>query len=237
MCPDKNTRYFFDLNKFDEPDAPEIDPDAPPPPPVFSLEEMIEARDHSFEDGRNTGLEHARQSREQYIAEQIHGIRQQFETLIHAEHHRDTIFEQEVIALCREIFAKAFPALNQREGMNEILSVIHSVLQQHATPGVIQIAVPPDETEEISARLHVIAQAIDGFDPSRLQIDASPDLQRGSCRVRWKDGSAQRHHGMLADAIKTALDKSAAPSIHDTSHHASHDSPLAPDAIKSQDTL
>lgn len=212
MGPDHNQpRYFFDLNNFDEPEVEEVDPDAPPPPPVFSLEEMIAARENSFEDGKNTGLEEARVSREQYIAEQIQRVKESFEGLIAAEKSRDDVFEREVVALCQEIFTKAFPAMNRREGLNEVLSVVHGVLHQHASPGNIQVMVPADEVEEVAARLNVLAKMIEGFDPTRLSVEAGPDLQKGSCKVRWKDGSAQRDHKGLADAILSRLEQTLAP--------------------------
>ena len=245
---DHSQKYFFDLNNFDAPDVEEVDPNAPPPPPSFSLEEMVSARDVSFDEGRNTGLEQARVSREQYIAAQIEKIHGQMTVLIDAETRRDQVFEAEVLTLCRQIFAKAFPALNAREGLREVMGVIDHVLRTNTSPGKIVITVPPTEKDPVEKHLQALLARMPDLDPARLVVEESEDLKTGSCRIRWQDGNALRDHAALAGAIVMNLDRvlleSAKPlaSAHaDAGAHGTINdntsNPLAPDPGNGQDRL
>ena len=75
-------KFFFDVNNFDGPATPEPVENLPPPPPVFSLDEVGQAKDASFEEGRAVGHQEEQQSRAQYIATQISELNTQILSLI-----------------------------------------------------------------------------------------------------------------------------------------------------------
>lgn len=179
---------------------PEVLEDAPPPPPVFSLEELGMARDESFSQGRLTGLEEAAASREQYIATQIETLAHDLKGILLAERMRERTFEKEVIGLCEAIFAKVFPELNRRHGLGEVTQIIRAaILAQDQSK--LTIDVPEGETAEIEAHL---AKA-SGYDPERITLRESSDLERGSCRISWQNGGALRDHARIAAQIAAEL--------------------------------
>ncbi len=194
-------KYLFDQNNFDVPDEPEIDPDAPPPPPVFNLEELAQSRDEGFHQGRLTGLEEAQASREQYIAGQLEKIAHDLKGVVLAEKMREKTYESEVLGLCEAIFARAFPALNQREGMSEILAVIQRVLSTQAEQSALIVDVPAGEAIEIRVQLEKSGD----IDLSKVEIRDNADLERGSCKINWQNGGALRDHAAIATAIAAEL--------------------------------
>lgn len=204
----KERKYLFDANNFDIPEEPEVDPNAPPPPPVFTLEEIAQSRDEGFHQGRLTGLEESQASRDQYIAGQLEKIAHDLKGVILAEKMREKTYESEVLGLCEAIFARAFPALNQREGMSEILSVIRRVLTTQGEQSALVVDVPPGEMAEIRAQL----EKSPDIDLTKVQIRENPDLLRGSCRINWQNGGAMRDHAALAAAIAAEITRESGDS-------------------------
>lgn len=193
-------KYLFDKNNFDLPDEPEIDVEAPPPPPVFSLEEMGMARDEGFSQGRLAGLEEAEHSRAQYISTQLETLAHDLKGILLAEKMRERTYETEVLGLCEAIFARAFPEMNRVHGMSEVLQVIRSVIASQDQSKLI-IDVPQGELTEIETHLKKMPE----FDPDKIQLRETPDLQRGSCRIGWQNGGALRDHAGLAARIASEL--------------------------------
>ena len=194
-------KYLFDAHNFDLPDEPEVDPEAPPPPPVFSLEEISLARDEGFAQGRLAGLEEAAASREQYIASQLEKLAQEFRGILLAEQRREKLYETEVLTLCEAIFAKAFPELNRQYGMSEVLAVIRSVITTQQDIPKLVIDVPQGEMGEIVAALEKLPE----YDSARIHLRESPEIGRGSCRMSWQDGGALRNHAEIAARIAAEL--------------------------------
>jgi flagellar assembly protein FliH len=194
-------RYFFDLNNFDQPEEPEPDPDLPPPPPMFSLEELGQARDEAFAAGRESGLEEARVSREQYVAEQIARINGDLKGLFLAEQMRENLFEKEVLALCSALFRKAFPAMNAIQGIEEVKAVLLAVLS-HQERSQIVIEVPENDVEAIQS----MTASLTNVEPESLVIKVGADLGAGSCRLFWQDGGAVRNHEALASALADQIE-------------------------------
>lgn len=194
-------RFLFDTNNFDVPDVPEVDPDAPPPPPVFSLEELGMTRDEGFNQGRLTGLEEAAASREQYIASQLERLAHDFKGVLLAEKMREKIYETEVLTLCEAIFARAFPALNRIHGMSEVLQIIRDVLVNQQDQSKLVIDVPQGELDEIKAQLEKVPE----YDSAKVDLRETPDLHRGSCRISWQNGGALRDHTAIAERIAAEI--------------------------------
>jgi flagellar assembly protein FliH len=199
-------KYFFDLNNFDGPAVPEPDEDVPPPPPVFSLEEMGQAKQVGFEEGLTKGHQEEKDSRAQYIATQVSELNSQILGLILAEQMREKAFEQEVIHLCRALTSRLFPALNEREGFNEIERVISRVVERQPVSS-IHIEVPENDVEDIKRHLSVMKD----IEPDRLQILGNATLTKGSCSMKWQDGGAIRNFGALSHEIFKELDEVLAP--------------------------
>jgi flagellar assembly protein FliH len=212
-------KYFFDLNNFDGNSVPEPEEDLPPPPPVFSEDELAAAKDISFEEGRAVGHKQEQQSRAQYIAAQISELNTQILSLVLSEQMREKKFEHEVIHLCRSLIGRAFPLLTTKDGYFEIENVIARVISTQPK-SQIHIEVPKEDVEEIKATLATLKD----IEIDRLHIIGAEDLSQGSCRMKWQDGGAIRDHAALATAILKELDEVLAPPVQKV-HNSESDNP------------
>lgn len=204
MNMNQGRKFLFDSNNFD---LPETEPEPEvyvEPDPLFSLDDLGHAKDDAFARGRATGLEEARVSREQYLASQTNIIAQELKFLLGAEEYRAAVYEREVIALAETIFKTLLPAFTEREGMEEVKSVISKVLANQPEQSSIVIELPESDAKEIEAFFESRE-----IDKNRISFKSSPDLGRGSCRMSWKDGGALRDHS----AIATEILKTLAPNL------------------------
>ncbi len=207
MSTNKERRFLFDNNNFDLPDVepePEI---VIEPPPMFTLEELGIARDEAFAKGRAKGLDEARVSREQYLAEQAERIAQELKFLTGAESYRAAVYEREAVALTETIFKTLYPFFTEREGLEEIKAVIAQVIANQPEQSSIVVELPAEDSDAIQSHF---AQNPD-IDPGKISFKAVPNLARASCRLSWKDGGALRDHQIIADEILKTLQSSMGP--------------------------
>jgi len=209
-------KYYFDLNNFDGNAIPEPEEDLPPPPPIFSLDELGSAKQESFEEGRIKGHQEEQQSRAQYIATQISDLNTQILSLVLSEQIREKKFEQEVIHLCHALFKKIFPSLTQRDGTSELKATIQKVIENQPK-SQIHIEVPKEDEEDIKTYL----LSLKDIEADRLHIKGIDDLDKGSCRMRWQDGGATRDHQSLAEAIFLELEGVLAPPLQKVQNNES----------------
>jgi flagellar assembly protein FliH len=197
----KERKYFFDLNKFDEPDMVEVEVEAPPPPPMFSLDELGHAKEVSFEEGRRAGLAEAEISRGNYIAHQMNEIAQSIGQLFDQEQYRQAQFEREVLSVAESAMQALFPALTRSHALAEIKDMIRDVLKREITAPHISIEVPMDDAEHIQNYVDQIKLDNKGI----ITVKADPNLSAGNCRILWKDGGAIRDHNAISREILRQL--------------------------------
>ncbi len=203
-------RFFFDQNNFDLPDTPPEPEIVIPPPPTFSLEELGTTRDEATARGREIGLEEARVSREQYLAEQMERIARELRFLAGAEEYRAAVYEREVVSLTEKIFATVFPFFTEREGLEEVKHVISRVLLNHHEKPAITVELPAEDAEALEAYFRQMPD----IDLDKVNFKSSPNLARGSCRMAWKDGGALRDHQGIADSVLKTLQQSVRPAAN-----------------------
>lgn len=196
----KGQKYFFELNNFDQKEPPKVDIDLPPPPPVFSEQELADAQGASFVEGRLAGIEAEKNSRAQYIAANISALNTEVRALILAEQIREKQFEREVISVCRSLIEKLFPQLATHHGTAEIEKVIERVLSLQES-SIIHIEVPMEDVEEIYSKL-LAMKDVDG----KYAVVGDETLSSGSCRMTWHNGGALRDQGALITSILQELD-------------------------------
>lgn len=204
-------KFFFDSNNFDGPSQKPVEDDLPPPPPVFSVEELDQARSVSFEEGRAQGLEEARVSRDQYIASQLSVLADNIRSLLLAEEMRKKRFEDDALLLCHSVFSKAFPSFSAKHSIDELLHVIRKVLSVQEQDKIV-IEVPAADVTEVSDHLSLMMEQEKG----RFLISAADDLQPGSCRMKWEYGGAVRDQEALVEAIMEEIEELLAPRLQNS---------------------
>src|SRR5262249_32180574 len=121
---EKNKKYFFNNNIFDEDHVEE------PPAPVFSEQELEAAKLKSIVEGKQQGLQEAESSQLKHTAQILDKIQKQLAELSAAESLREKIFEQESMQLCLSIFEKLFPLYNELAGFEELKHALTEILKK-----------------------------------------------------------------------------------------------------------
>ena len=192
---------MFDVNDFDEKDAPEVpDEPPPPPPPTFSEAELERARRDSLAKGREEAAAEAEASRERRVADLLQTISREFSTLFAAEDLRNAQYEAESVRLTLATLQRLFPAMNQKYGLSEIQRVIQEVLESQREQATIKIEVEPDYVETIRDHVkRVLKQAnISG----NCEVTGNQALGPGDCRMSWENGGALRESTAVAEDIE-----------------------------------
>ena len=194
-------KFMFDVNDFDEKDAPEVpDEPQPPPPPTFSEAELERARRDSLAKGREEAAAEAEASRERRVADLLQTISREFSTLFAAEDLRNAQYEAESVRLTLATLQRLFPAMNQKYGLSEIQRVIQEVLESQREQATIKIEVEPDYVETIRDHVkRVLKQAnISG----NCEVTGNQALGPGDCRMSWENGGALRESTAVAEDIE-----------------------------------
>ena len=202
---ENDRKFLFDVNIFDAPPKEEPAEDLPPPPPTFSEDELAAAKDMAFEQGRQAGQKEQQDSREQYIAQTLDVIAQNFSKLFAAETVRESIFEKESLKLGIMMLDLLFPLLNEKLGHDEVYAVLEKTLSNHKKTKEIVISVPAGckgEVEALIARLRA-----DEHEAVLWRVVEKEELLAGDCALEWGDGGAVRDSLKAAKTIRNSMEE------------------------------
>jgi hypothetical protein len=174
---DKERKFLFDVNIFDAPEKEDVAEDLPPPPPVFSEDELSAAKDMAFEQGRQQGQKEQIESREQFVAITLDKIAQNFSRLFAAETLRENIFEKESLKLAILMLDLLFPTLTQKLGSDEVMSVVEKTLSSHRKTKEIMINVPTGLAGEVEALITRLRE--NEHDAVLWRVIENPSLSQG----------------------------------------------------------
>lgn len=198
-----NNKFLFDLNKFDEPDEPEIEEvlieeEIEPPPPTFSEDELEAAKAVAFTKGKSEGIQEERAKREQELTDILGAISENFSTIFASEVYREKAYEQEAIKLALQIVELLAPVLQDKLGDEALKeTIVNSILAQTKQSEII-IEVAESVKDEITVLLEKLSEQNENS--PRFKVKGRDDLTSGSCELSWKDG------GMVRNPLKTAAD-------------------------------
>jgi flagellar assembly protein FliH len=222
--PPRNMKKFlFDVHNFDgndDEETEEVPVEVEPPPPAFSLDELNAAKAAAYEQGKQDGLREALTRIEQHTADVLSAIRDHFAILFDAEDRRSRTFEKESVQLSHTIFAKAFPALNRRFGMDDVKVAITNILETMREQPEILIDVPPDYVTAIQHHIDGLFRQEGG---PRCTIRGNDALGPGQCKMAWVNGSAMRNGTQLADQIREQIEHVLADKANLTDNGESSD--------------
>lgn len=204
LNPHKARKFLFDINNFDDKKEPEEIVEYIPPPPTFSEAELAAAKQIAFDQGNRQGHAEAQESFEKQTADMLGIIRDHLRILFDEEDRRANQFEKEAVQLAYTIFAKAFPAMNEKQGLDEVRRAIENVLETvHEQPEII-IEVPPAYVDAIQSHIDGLLRRDGG---PRCVIRANDGLSAGSCRLAWVNGTASRNGMQLAEQIHHKIEQ------------------------------
>ena len=195
---EKQKKYFFNQNIFDENHVEE------PPPPAFSEKELETTKLKAAVEGKNQGLKEAENSQLKLTAQILDKIQKQLIQLAAAESLREQMFEREILQLCLAVFERLFPVYSQLAGFEELKTAITDIMKQQEGQSHVVISVTPNVIDAIEAHLNGLKDS--GLD-LKFSVKSDETLAPGACRLAWNDGGALRDPQRLADEIRASIEQ------------------------------
>ncbi|MFQ5972439.1 MAG: hypothetical protein ACE5Q3_08900 [Alphaproteobacteria bacterium] len=194
-----------DVRKF--PFDTSFDNEAAPPKPhaQFTEDELQAACERAFAEGRQAGLETARQSNERRLTEVMEAAIQKSETLASEFEQRVEAMSLQSLEVAVAICRKVLPAMAEANALPEIEALVgESLTNLHDEPRVV-IRVAADLVEAMEDRLDALC-ADSGFH-GKLVILGDEEKQETDCAVVWADGGAERTLERIWKEIDQAVER------------------------------
>lgn len=195
----KQEKYYFNMNIFDEDGEDEHEEDVAP---VFSEEELEQARQKGFQEGKAQGLAEAEESRNQIVAHALDVISQHMTVLLEAETKREDIFEKETVRLTLTIFDTLFPLYQAQHGQNELIHSMKTILESQRNQREILVTTSPQTTEGVQKMLSALSER--GIN-AKFTVTSDENIPETACKLAWADGGAIINHQQLAQEIKATM--------------------------------
>lgn len=203
--PRKDKKFLFDQNNFDDGSMGEP---SRPVQTIFSLKEVEDIQKKAHARGVQEGMTQSAATREEKIASILKTMGASLTSLLTAEGARAAFYESETIALVRAIFAKLFPGLNERHGLEEVTRMVTAVLESQRSQPEIIVEVHPDYVDAIHAHAEALTARFHGG--AACTVKGNESLGPGDCRLSWRDGGGLRDAAGLAEQIGAQLEQALA---------------------------
>lgn len=181
---------------FDQPQAP-----AAPVEPVFSADEMAEARTSAWREGHDAGLLEAAAADAVSTKETMAQIAAQLRHESEAAAQRAEQQAELITQLLLDSLAATFPALSAHYGDAEARAIVRSVLPALAQEPMITIRAHSTTAAAIS---HEFGQ-LDPDLSARVETVNSEAMPPGDVRITWRNGSAVRSVDALWQQVADVL--------------------------------
>jgi flagellar biosynthesis/type III secretory pathway protein FliH len=169
--------------------------------PVFSASELAAARETTWHDGHDAGVEEAAHSEAAATRQAMEAIASELRADRAAAMALAEQAAQSITHLLLESLAAAFPALCSRYGDAEVCAIVRSVLPALTQEPVITVRANP---RTAAALAHELAQ-LDPDVAERVQTAQCDSIPPGDVRIAWHNGAAVRDAAALWDQIAAIL--------------------------------
>ena len=204
QVPDREEKFFFDQNIFDEDGniESELEEDLEPPPPMFSEDELETAKKAAFQEGHRKAKEASEASHEKHLLAVMDSIAENMAILFASEAKREKIYEREVVTLVLAIFETLFPHYYNKHGLEELRRAVSSIIEQQSGQQAITVKVHPDMVAGINEYLKKLqVQNSDIL----LSVQGDANLEQHACSLAWENGGAVHDIGAMAASILEVL--------------------------------
>ena len=164
--------------------------DEKPPEPTFNGQQLEEARQQGYKEGRLAGNEEAASSSEAEVARLVAEIAGRLPAVSAAQAEANDRLLHDGAALIATIARKILPALVAQNGLGEVETLLTKCLRTLIDQPKIIVRVAAQHAESISRRL-AAAAAASGFD-GRFMVEADDAMGPSDCRVSWQGGGLER---------------------------------------------
>ena len=171
--------------------------------PTFSLNDLEEAREEGFADGRQAALEASTDGIEERIAGAIEAIAAKLAHVDVCEASANGKTQALSVDLLRRITQKLLPVAAEKYGLEEIEQVLKECLPLITGDAKLSLRINDKVAPEVERRLNDIIQ----INALLVRVNIIPDVNLGpsDCIVNWGDGGAERDYDSIWVEIDTIL--------------------------------
>jgi flagellar biosynthesis/type III secretory pathway protein FliH len=169
--------------------------------PVFTVAELLAAREEATRDGRDSALAEAEASTRAAASSALAQIASQIAA---SRAEVASITEQSAEAVARlliDCFAAAFPALSARHGATEVAAVLREILPALKREPKITVRISPHLVPEMTDQI----RTLDSDLAARVRLIATDAVAPGDATVTWENGAASRDAASLWCQIENIL--------------------------------
>lgn len=219
---------MFDLNNFDHgmiDMSEKYSEELEPPPPIFSEEELENAKRLAMKEGIKQGKQQAESQQNQRIAKALEGLQLQISSLVKSEHERNVVFENEVLLLFKSLFESVMPLYYKEYGTSELCDLLKQAIESQQPDKQIDIIVSNEDKDAIETFIEQ-----QGFF-NEISLLSDSQFASGHAELKWTHGGSIAHipqttHEILSLIQQTLEEKGI----------KGHDSPVA-DGIENASPL
>ncbi|MDK9722124.1 MAG: FliH/SctL family protein [Rhodospirillales bacterium] len=219
-------KFMFDLS-FDKPlvkpqpknqiEEAQEEAEPEPPPPVYSEEELFQARDESYQRGREDGLREAEESRAFLESNALRAVSEQLAGLFAAEKRSSEANERAAIQVAQALLKKLAPSLAKREGLSDIEALMKECLMRLGKEPRVVVRVAEDLADAVRSKVEGLVSE-SGFE-GRVVVIGGPGLAVTDCKVEWADGGAERDFERLLAEVDEVVERYLEPEGGDAQGH------------------
>ena len=193
--PEKSIRPFVFEQSFDSLPSPEElemikQEEEEEAAPTFSEEELLAAREDSYKQGLQAGLQEATTGIEQKVATTLDVLAGTLDRLTEQQQQANELISRETIGLAVAAVGKLLPEFIQNSGTAEVEKFVGDIMSRILEEPRITIRVADEILPEIERNLIDLTGRI-GFS-GILEVTGDSELGPADCRIRWSEGDAER---------------------------------------------
>lgn len=179
-----------------------------PDDPVYTGEQFALARAQAFQQGKDEGLQEARESQQEQALKCLRQIITLLERLILAEDRRELDQMTNTVKLTARVTHKLLPQFAEKFALGEIERVILEAVESRREEPRIAIIVPAAHLETLRGQIDDLA--VEKGYAGKIIMIADDNLAPADVRVEWADGGAERVYERLYAQIETEFAKAVA---------------------------
>lgn len=238
----KEKKFLFNRHNFDEDivlcdtepeNTQELEPE-PPPPILFTEEEMLKKENAAYNRGVTEGKQQALQEHEnssqKAIDKTLNMLAIQASAFIDDNKNVQERIQSKALHLIQTILLKCVPRLQESLLLDQLLSDISEILKAQSQEQHFTITVPEELKTNFEQQLEPIRQQIN----AEILVQASSPPHTLDASIKWNRGGAFLEYTQISDKISEMIN--TALEVHGLKSHDVEDNiELNENAIDTQD--
>ena len=200
-----------DLRSLDDEEQLEIEPDEAPVT-TYNETDISVARQQGFDDGKKEGASEALTGIEKTLVDTLTAITDDLSVFFSKQNQVNQEISHDAVTLALTIVRKFFPTLNDKTALDEINSILVTILKRLIGEPEITIKVNPMIRDDLSNNLkHQFSQT---HTTTNLSVVADETIDKGDCEIKWSNGTIERNLDALTQEIDNIIAQNSTKEIN-----------------------